>query len=323
MFIKENKIKHCFLKFALAVCASFSVLGLSIAQEAPVFSEGLLETKISMYGVDLSPLTEATASAKDNIQDPMKALKDRVPAEKLEALQTKLKGNPMMGLAMLLLPPKGSIYLRKDAALARIYGLGYYMEHSHNLQTDEGIIYMSSQAQPEKEATASYHPSEGYDKVFSGDRLIHPDQFTITKENGTFTVAGHPCQRSVYTARNLTAPASATLPGMPAPQLHKLVVYTSDRISKSINFSHPYYLPEEHGILRIDAYYDDGNEPSAVYEVTAVKPQIVTDELLAIKKSEPLYKIDDVQYGMKVMEIMFGGLSALTSTAAEGADEEQ
>ncbi|SEM49926.1 hypothetical protein SAMN05216436_10518 [bacterium A37T11] len=293
----------------MAFCIIFSSIELSIAQVTSLFSEGVLDTKVSMYGVDLSPLTDEANGT--TMKERMEVLKKKIPAAKAEALKTKIESNPMMGLAMVLLPPRGTIYLKKDVVLGKIYGLGYYLEHYHNLQSDEGVIYMSSLEEPLTEATASYQPSKGYEKVYSGNKMIHADQFNITKESGSVTVAGYPCQRSIYTAKNLNAEAPSSMAGMTTPIVHKLVVYTSDKVSKSINFSHPYYLPEDHGILRIDAYYDESKEPSAVYEVTAVKPQTVTDELLAVKKSKPLYAIDDVTYGMKVMTIMFGGLSSL------------
>lgn len=75
-----------------------------------------------------------------------------------------------------------------------------------------------------------------------------------------------------------------------------------------INFSHPYYLPEDNGIMRIDIYLNNAAEPTMAYEMVSVNKAPISDGMLVPKKTEPLYELTDMNYGMKLLGIMMGGM---------------
>lgn len=274
--------------------------------------EGILTTRVSLAGVDLSTITENIDYQKGNIQQQLAALYKDIPAKDLSRMQTMMEKNPMLGMAMIMTPPQATIYIKGKVAMAKTKGLGYDMQHYHNQQSDEAFLYTASLINAGETVTSAYKPSEGYEELFTADKRISSDNFKVERSSNTADVAGYKCSIATYTPKVLQQNAASSL-GMPAVQVRKLVVYTSKDLPKGINFSHPYYLPEDHGIMRIDIYLENGNEPTMVYEMISVKKTAVSDDMLVAKKTAPLYALTDMNYGMKLLGIMMGGMTAFGS----------
>lgn len=280
--------------------------------------EGILTTRVSFAGVDLGAITENIDYQKGDIQQQLATLYKSVPAQDFARMQTMIEKNPMLGMAVIMTPPQATIYIKGKVAMAKTKGLGYEIQHYHNEQSDEAFLYTASLIQPTEAVTASYKPSAGYEELFTAERRISTDNFNVERTSHTADVAGYQCSVATYTPKALEQATASSL-GMPAVQVQKLVVYTSSDLPKGINFSHPYYLPENHGIMRIDIFLDNGNEPTMVYEMVSVKRTSVSDDMLVAKKTEPLYALTDMNYGMKLLGIMMGGMAAF---GGEGKDDE-
>ncbi|WP_028297343.1 hypothetical protein [Olivibacter sitiensis] len=272
--------------------------------------EGTLTTRVTFAGVDMSPITEKIDYERGDVKEQMATLYKSIPAKDLSRLQDMMEKNPMMGFALAMTPPQATIHVKDKVAFARTRGLGYEIQHYHNELTDEALLYTASLIQPDEAVTASYKPSQGYEALFTDDKRITTEKFNVEHSPQTATVAGYACAISTYTPKSLQADAGSAM-GIPSVQVHKLVVYTSKDLPKGINFSHPYYLPEDHGIMRIDIYLDKGTEPTMVYEMTSVKKATIDDSMLVPKKTEPLYALTDINYAMKLLGIMMGGMTAL------------
>lgn len=272
--------------------------------------EGVITTKISLWGIDLSPITENIDYAKGNIQQQMKSIYMDKMNNQFAALQSKLEANPMMGMALLLLPPKGYLYVKDQKAIAKTKGIGYQLDHYHNLQSDEAIVHTASLINPAEAVTSSYIPSQGYEELFGNDKYINAANFTITKSPKKVNVAGYSCDVSVYTSKGDIEEVENSM-GIPTVNINKLIVYSSPKIPNSINFSHPYYIPEDNGIIRIDIYLDQSNEPTIVYEATSIEEKKIEQEVFNINKTTPVYKLTDMEYAMKLMQVMFGGFMGM------------
>ena len=304
----KRKIKHIIL--------ALSAVGLvqnSIAQQG---FEGILTTRVSIAGTDMSAIIEKINYQKGHIQEQMASLYKTIPAPDLSKLKAVMEKSPMMGMVLAMTPPKATIYIKNEIAVAKTKGLGYEIQHYHNEQSDEAFLYTQSLIQPGETVTAFYKPSQGYKALFAENKRITPEHFNIEHSSKSADVAGYSCAISTYTPKNLQ-PAPGSEMGIPTVQVHKLIVYTSKNLPKGTNFSHPYYLPEDHGIMRIDIYLDDSNQPSMIYEIVSVKNTAVSEDMLVAKKTEPLYELSDMNYGMKLLGIMMGGMSAFG-----GEDEE-
>lgn len=278
--------------------------------------EGTLTTRVTMGGVDMSLITEKIDYEKGNIREQIATLYKAIPAPDIARMQAMMQQNPMMGLALVMTPPKATIHLKGEVAFAKTRGLGYEIQHYHNERSDEAFLYTTSLIQPDESVTAAYRPSQGYEVLFTDDKRITSDKFNVERSSKTADVVGYSCAVSTYTPKSLQ-PGTGSETGIPSVQVHKLVVYTSKDLPKGINFSHPYYLPEDNGIMRIDIYLNDGTEPTMIYEMVSVKKTSIKDSMLVPKKTEPLYVLTDMNYGMKLLGIMMSGMSAF------GGDDEQ
>lgn len=296
----------------------------TFCSEGTIFSqstfEGTLTTRVTMAGVDMSVVTEKIDYTKGNIQEQLAALYKAIPAQDIARMQDMMEKNPMMGLALVMTPPKATIHIKGRVAFATMRGLGYEIQHYHNEQSDEAFLYTTSLIQPGEAVTAAYRPSQGYEALFTDDKRITTENFNVERSSRTADVAGFPCAISTYNSKALqSGTGSAT--GIPNVQVHKLVVYTSKDLPKGINFSHPYYLPEDNGIMRIDIYLNEGKEPTMVYEMISVKKSDISDSMLVPKKTEPLYSLTDMNYGMKLLGIMMGGMAAMNMEDDEDGEE--
>jgi len=271
----------------------------------PVF-EGVITTKISLWGLDLSPITESIDYSKGNIRQQMKSIYVDKMSKEFSVLESKLDKNPMMGMALLLLPPKGYLYIKDKEVIAKTKGLGYQLQHYHNLQSDEAFIYTSSLINPTEAVTSSYTPSKGYKELFGNDKYINAENYTIQKSPKKVNVAGYDCSVNIYTANEEIQDVENAM-GIPTMNIHKLVVYSTPNLPNTINFSHPYYIPEDNGIIRIDIYLDKSNEPAIVYEATSIEKKTIEQEVFKINKATPVYELMDMEYAMKLMTVMFGG----------------
>lgn len=304
----KRKIKHIILAL-LVVCLAENAM----AQQG---FEGILTTRVSIADIDMSAFTEKIDYQKGNIQEQMASLYKTIPASHRSKLKAVTEKNPMMGMVLAMTPPQATIYIKNKIAMANTKGLGYEIQHYHNEQSDEAFLYTQSLIQPGEAVTAFYKPSLGYKAFFTEDKRITPDHFNVERSPKSVDVAGYSCSISIYTPKSLQ-PGSGSGMGIPTVQVHKLIVYTSKNLPKGINFSHPYYLPEDHGIMRIDIYLDDSDQPSMIYEIVSVKKTSVSGDMLVAKKTEPLYELTDMNYGMKLLGIMMGGMSAF------GEDDDQ
>ena len=295
------------IAFALA---SFGYYSSTLAQ--PSF-EGTLQTRVMVAGVDMSLVIGAIDYEKGNIPGQIAAAYQKLPEKELTKLQTLMNEDPMMGLVVAMTPPKGTLYVKGKNALVHIKGMGYEIIHAHDEERDEAYIYTASLIHAGEEVTAAYQPSKGYQEVFTDDKRISTDHFDVTRSSETAKVAGLDCNIATYTPK-----AGGVAPTGLSASMHKLVVYTSKDLPQSINFSHPYYLPEDLGILRIDIYLNDTPEPSLVYEVVSIDQSPVDDSLLMPRKTEPVYALSDSEYSAHMLGIILGGLGAMDT----GDDDE-
>lgn len=270
--------------------------------------EGVITSRVTVGGVDFGKIIEKIDYNKPHIQDQFSSLYKNLPPQSLVKLQEVIQKNPMMGLVLVMTPPQATIYIKGKVVNLTARGLGYQIQHYHDEQLDQASIYTNSLIQPQNAVTSIYKPSEGYRELFGNGKYINLEHFQIQRLSKTAIVANYPCAIATYTPKNTIPSTNQNAGGLP---IHKLVVYTNKDIPKGINFSHPYYLPENNGILRIDIYLDKGEEPTMVYEIVDIKKTMIGQNLLLPKKNDPTYVLKDPQYSMKVLGIMMQGMSLM------------
>src|SRR5690606_16655899 len=116
---------------------------------------------------------------------------------------------------------------------------------------------------------ATYKPSKT-ESDWKSATITHED-YDIERLAEEEVVAGYTCKKAIYTLKNSAGVESSDNP-------RSLVVYTSASMPKELNFQHPFYIPEDNGILKIDVTYDDAQQNKMVYEIVKVEPKQMEDQ---------------------------------------------
>lgn len=276
------------------------------------FTEGIVEMGMYSHGIDIGHYIKQIDFSRDDAKEQMEALMaEAEPEENLLVHFQKLsEQNPLAGLVLMFNTIISDYHIKGDVVLGKSRGFGYIYDHLHNKQQDVGKIYMktlvSTEEIPEadRQLYVEYSPSE--QEATSPNTSFDADLFDrhvlAEKEN----ILGYACNVSVYTVK---AGYGAPDPDNPLsfPMIQKLVVYTSPLFSNTINFTHPFYMPEEGGILRVDMYLDNSDQPTLEMRPYKIIPQNISEAQLRVETAEPVYQMTDLSWGFKSLAIFMSG----------------
>lgn len=268
-----------------------------------LLDEGKIKIQITTPNNVLGKLLQEVDPSKGNIQNQMKTLGEELTAKERAQLEEQTKKMGLMNLAILMLPPKGAIYLKEGAATAKFDGLTYHGENTVNESKQTGMIYLKSQSS-EKAVTVSYTGSS-FKEMNTNELKVTDYEIVNTGEESV--VAGYLCTKSIYTLKNETALHKSSY-GMPLNGAYKLEVWTSKQMPKVVNFFHPIYINEDAGIMKILIQFQKESDLTFLYEFTSVENRPVTENEMKIKKTQIIrdFAKDKMKIGMEMMGIMFG-----------------
>lgn len=280
------------------------------------FTEGIVEMGMFSQGTDIGHYIKHIDFSRDDTGEQLQALIAEAGAEDnfLSHFQQVGEQNPMAVLALMFNTVIADYYIKGEAVLAKSRGFGFNYDHLHDNRQDVGKIFMetlvSTDEIPEadRKISVDYSPStqEGTSANTSFDADLFNREILDAKEN----VLGYACNVSVYTPKPEFVTPDPNNP-MSQPMIRKLVVYTSPLFSNTINFTHPFYMPEEGGILRVDMYMENGEQPTLEMRPYTINQQTITDAQLNIERSEPIYQMTDFSWGFKALAIFMSGWGTL------------
>ncbi|SFB84678.1 hypothetical protein SAMN04487891_10320 [Flagellimonas taeanensis] len=260
------------------------------------FSEGRIDVVIHFPGNRLSEILNKVDPSKGDVQQQMQNLMKDLSQAEAENIKKVMEANPILAMQIMFAPMlKNEIFVREDHALAKCDGLIYHLENKLDGDNDTGVVFIQSQHDKSNQLTFKY------DKDYFGEiqlqTRIDMDMYDREQTNDTDVIADYTCTKAIYTLKNSTPMA-----------LGKLEVWTSGRMPQSLNFIHPFYLEEEHGIMKIAIYQDMDSDMPMMYEFKKVTPTPVSDSEMEIQQSQPVYsgKSDAQTIAAKLMGIMFG-----------------
>lgn len=273
------------------------------------FTEGSVEMGMFSNGLDLGKLIGKIDFSKSNIKEQYEQLithdSDIKPI--FDLITNMSKQNPLAAWAITLNITECTYNIKNEEVLGRVRGFGWRMDNYYNKPQDQASIYLETLAQTDQIAASdnkiysSYTPSQN--KGFGAMNEMDISQFTRESKKEKQNILGYECDIVVYTPK--IKDENAPL------QLQKLIVYTSPLFNNIINFSHPFYLDENQGILRIDIYYLNEEEPTLVMKPKAIKAHAITQQDLTSQTATPIYSADDLNWGFKALGIMMSGWGAL------------
>jgi hypothetical protein len=269
------------------------------------FTQGVITTRVSLPGNPYDKLLSQVDPTKGNVQAQLQQLAGSLtPAEQQQLQAQAAKLSPALTIGALMLPRKGTIYCRGQEARAITDALTYHLENYFNQATNKGLLRMAGQSTPQQ---VNYTYDAASVKKTWQSIVVTAQDYTARTFPETVAVAGYPSQKTTYTLKpGAAAPAG---PGQPSAKPVALDVWTSAQIPQSLNFAHPVYVAEAHGITRLVVYFDKERQQRMVYEFASVQPKAVTDQDLQVKTTAPVldYAKDEMQIGMQMLALMMGG----------------
>ncbi|WP_353128002.1 hypothetical protein [Parapedobacter pyrenivorans] len=317
----------------LSSLSKFAVLALllltSCAKNDPVgpddqpgdntpFTEGTIEMGMYSHGIDLGYFIREIDFSRDDVSEQFLELAENngEAQEFLALLQEYSASNPFAALGLMMNGVICTYYVKDDVVLGKARGFGYDFDNYHDVKNDEGKLFLRTLSQTDeipaedRELSVNYVPS--VDLGVGSGGAIDASLYDREVSSEKAVVAGYSCQVSTYTIKSQYIPEpDPENPLPPTPICYKLVVYTSDAFNETINFTHPFYLPEDAGILKLEIFYDSGEEPTLVMQPDDITPRTLTDAELQIQVKDPVYNYNDTAVAWKMLAILFSGWGAL------------
>jgi len=282
------------------------------------FVEGTIEMGMYSHGVDLGFFIKEIDFSRDDVPQQFSELAENNEEAQqfLALLQEYSSTNPFAALGLMMNSVIGTYYVKGDVVLGKARGFGFQFDNYHDVKNDEGKVFMRTLVQTDeiaaedRELSLTYVPSVDLGVGGGGALDVSMYNREVSAENAI--VGGYSCEVSTYTIKSQHIPDPD--PNNPLPQTpiaYKLVVYTAGAFNKTINFTHPFYLPEDAGILKLEIFYDSGEEPTLVMQPEKITARTITDTELQIEVKDPVYDFTDVGVARKMLAILFSGWGAL------------
>lgn len=282
------------------------------------FSEGTIEMGMYSHGIDLGYFIKEIDFSRDDVSEQFLELAENNEEAQqfLALLEEYSASNPFAALGLMMNGVICTYYVKDDVVLGKARGFGYELDNYHDAKKDEGKLFLRTLVQtdeiPDEDRALSVNYVPSVDLGVGSGGTIDASMYDREVSSEKAVVAGYSCQVSTYTIKAQHIPEPD--PENPLPQTpicYKLVVYTSDAFNKTINFTHPFYLPEDAGILKLEIFYDNGAEPTLVMQPDNVTPRALTDAELQIQVKDPVYDYNDASIAWKMFAILFSGWGTL------------
>ena len=276
------------------------------------FKEGIIEMGMFSGEIDFGEFIDQLDFSRADIKQQFTNLISSLPANKnpLTVIQNLQANNPLAALGATLSISKCDYIIKDQVVLGKATGFGWEMDHYHNRQSNianmylETLVQTNQIAEGDKKLYASYVPSQD---LGAGNRSeLDLNNYERKIQSKKVNVSGYECDVVVYEIKNQDGGE-----GSIQNPLNKLVVYTSPLFDKTINFTHPYYLPEEGGILRIDIYLENKNTPTITMKPISINARQIADTELVARTATPEHSTTDMNFGFKSLAIILSGWGVL------------
>lgn len=260
------------------------------------FREGYLFYQMDIEDKVLKKLTEYVRQQPNSPMDAMKQASKKLSQTEIAYLQKLSANNPELMMSLILLPLLGSeITVKGSTALAEAKGLTYTLQNLWDQQTGKGVCHIFSSIHPENQF--SYQTDKKFKEENKALVKIDGQDFDRLETNESIIISGFKTVKIIY---NRKKSAQSNVPC-------KLEIYTSPQLSNVVNFSHPYYMDEGNGIVKIKAYLSE-RMPPVVYELVQIKRVAIPDSDLKIPQDGPVLPTNTLQeraaLGFRILGIM-------------------
>ena len=274
---------------------------------------------IYSHGINLGYFIDQIDFSRNDVKEQFATLaeSDEEARQFLSLLEKYGEEKPFAAFGLVVNAAVCTYYVKDDIVLGKARGFGYLFDHYHNAATDKGQVYLQTLVQtneiPEEDRALSFTYTPSSDLGVGSGGTIDLELYNREVAGKQVEVNGYWCDVATYTlaSGNVPAPTPDETNPLPTASISKLVVYAAKGFNKTINFTHPFYLPEDAGILKLEIYYDGDTEPTLVMQPDEITSRPVANDELQIREVLPMYTIDDAALAWKVLPIMFSGWGVL------------
>ncbi len=275
------------------------------------FTEGVVYSRTSFPGHPLNDSIKTLDFESSDFEEQYKvidALKKHQKSIKAENEQDVKDAFFISG--MMILPAYSKMYYTPSKKLILTNALGYQQETFINSTNKTGKIFFADR---DKTSQGTIHfNSENFNEVWQ-KYLINAAQYTIQKTTEIATIAGYPCKKIIYTFGG-----TSRGPGVSNYVINllplKVTAWYTDDLPPAINLMHTLNFELEKAVLKFEVEYDKNHKNRMLVEVIKLEPQKIDEEKFDLADKAPVvvYKKDNFESGMLVMQVMMNAIALLT-----------
>lgn len=248
-------------------------------KEISKFEEGALTYQMSFSDTIVEDFLRAISDDPLYSKELAKKYISQLPAEQAEHLNAFIKANPNFITRYGTLPfLKNNIYVAGYEVVYKGEGPSYVLENRWNDLLEEGQGYAGSTIVPNAKLNFSY--GKGFLEAEQLQTNITLDKYDRVATGVVSEIAGYPVERIIYTRKPSVVSGERILP-------KSVTVYSSKAFNPVINKVMPYWVAEEHGILKLEVELSESEHSiQMIYQANmAVKRKLIEDEtsILATK----------------------------------------
>ena len=287
------------------------------------FNEGVIEFGMYTMGVDLGYLVGKIDFSRDDVYQQWEELIEDLPSENnlIDLINELSQENPLLALGVIMNSVVFDYYIKGDQVLGVGKGFGYDYDNYHDMAQNQGKLYLKTHVnhpqilEEDRELSIQYSLDNIKENMgVTGNLSI--DMFDRETTDESKNILGYEANLTVYNLKDefrISPPEDGVSNPLGTLQVHKINVYTSKQFSKTLNFSHPYYLPEEDGIIELEVFFEENTDiPTMVMKPEKIEARTIRHEELQIRINEPVYDYSDPSWPFKAMGIMMSGWGAIT-----------
>lgn len=248
-------------------------------KEISEFEEGALTYQMSFSDTIVEDFLRAISDDPLYSKELGKKYISQLPTAQAEHLNAFIKANPSFITRYGILPfLKNNIYVAGYEVVYKGEGPSYVLENRWNDLLEEGQGYAGSTIVPN--AKLNFRYGKGFLEAEQLQTNITLDKYDRVATGVVSEIAGYLVEKIIYTRKPSVVSGERILP-------KSVTVYNSKAFNPVINKVMPYWVAEEHGILKLEVELSESEHSiQMIYQANmAVKRKLIEDEtsILATK----------------------------------------
>lgn len=275
------------------------------------FSEGIIYSRTSFPGHSINDSIKQLDFESGDFVEQYKVIDALKKHQKSIAGQNEQEIKDAFFVSgMMVIPAYSKMYFTSSKSLIKTDALGYHQETLINTANNSGKVVLADRDKT-NQGTIKFATQDI--KEVLQKYQINAEQYTIQKTAETALIAGYLCKKIVYTFGGTSRGAGVSNYIINLEPKKVTAWYTND-LPPFINLMHTLDFELQKAVLKFEVEYDKNKKNKMLVEITKLEAQKIEEEKLEIADRAPVvvYKKDNFESGMLVMQVMMNAIALLT-----------